>query len=447
MKTIWLKGTAAFAITFALGCVTAPPGHDTARQIQSATGLAGAIAFRTDTLPLNAPFQVSDSLTLSNAIEQALRQSPELQIALAKVRTAQADAHQSRLLPNPILDIALRFPEGGRNTIVETSVSADLIQVLQMPRRISASDAALRAASAHAVTTALDVITKTQSSYYTVHTLRSEVKLITQSTVHLDELLAIAQRRLKAGEITQLDVTTLKAEQAVATIDLRDSRLQLDLEELALTRLLGQPEGATDWRLASPLPAAHATGNKADNIARALRTRPEIQAERWQLASLEDKKALARLAWLEGAAAGLDAERNSDWSLGPSVSVPLPLFDWGQARRSKARAQAIAARHRLTQTLRQVVQEVRQAQSSLTQLGIIVRQAREKLIPLQTERVRLARAVYEAGQSDITPLRLAELDLVEAQLKLLHLNHRTTLSIIALDRATGGNMEDKPNDQ
>jgi outer membrane protein TolC len=239
----------------------------------------------------------------------------------------------------------------------------------------------------------------------------------------------------------------LKAEQAVAAIDLRDRKLQLDLEELTLARLLGQPSGATDWSLATPLPVIPVTENKADNIARALRARPEIQAERWQLASLEDKKALSRLAWLEGAAAGLDAERDSDWSLGPSANVPLPLFDWGQAWRTKARAQAIAARHRLTQTLRQVVQEVRQAQTSLAQLGIIARQAREELIPLQTERVRLARAVYEAGQSDITPLRLAELDLLEAQLKLLHLNHRTTLSIIALDHATGGNMKDKPNDQ
>ncbi|MDG2213911.1 MAG: TolC family protein [Verrucomicrobiota bacterium] len=434
-------------IALALGCATAPPGHDTARQIQSAAGLSDAIDFHIDALPLNAPAKVSDSLTLSKAIEQALHQSPKLQIALAEVRATQADAHQSRLLPNPILDIALRLPEGGGSTIVETSVSVDLIQVLQMPRRISASDAALRAASARAVTTALDAINKVQRSYYTVHALRSEVGLITQRTGHLDELLAIAQRRLKAGETTQLDVTTLKAEQAVAAIDLRDRKLQLDLEELTLTRLLGQPSGATDWSLATPLPAAPVTENKADNIARALRARPEIQAERWQLASLEDKKALARLAWLEGAAAGLDAERDSDWSLGPSANVPLPLFDWGQARRAKARAQAIAARHRLTQTLRQVVQEVRQAQTSLAQLGIIVRQAREELIPLQIERVRLARAVYEAGQSDITPLRLAELDLLEAQLKLLHLNHRTTLSIIALDHATGGNMKDKPNDQ
>ena len=369
-----------------------------------------------------------------------------MQIALAEVRVAQAEAHQSRLLPNPVLDIALRFPEGGGSTIVETSVSADLVKVLQMPRRISASDAALRAASARAVTIALDAIAKTQRGYFTVHALRSEVELITQRTSHLTELLAIAQARLKAGEITQLDVTTLKAEQTVAAIDLRDRKLQLDLEELALARLLGQPGGTTDWSLATPLPAIPTTGDESGNITRALRTRPEIQAERWQLASLKDHRALARLAWLKGAAAGLDAERDSDWSLGPSVDVPLPLFDWGQAQRAKARAQAIAARHRLTKTLRQIVQEVRQAQVSLAQLGVIVRQAREELVPLQTERVRLARAVYEAGQSDITPMRLAELDLLEARRKLLQLELRTALASTQLERSMGGAKENqKPN--
>ena len=427
-------------IVLTLGCATAPPGHDTARQIQSATGLGSAISFHTDALPLNAA-NPGNTLTLSSAIEQALRQSSELQIALAQVRVAQADAHQSRLLPNPVLDIILRFPEGGGSTIVETSVSADLINILQMPRRISASDAALRVASAQAVTAALDVIAITQRGYYTVCALRSEVELVTQRTSHLNELLAIAQRRLKAGEITQLDVTTLKAGQTVAAIDLRDSRLRLDLAKLALARLLGQPDGTTDWNLSTPLPTKPATGNTKDNIARALRLRPEIQAERWQLASLEDKKALARLAWLEGAAVGLDAERNSDWSLGPSVNVPLPLFDWGQTQRANARAQAIAARHRLTKTLRGIVQEVRQAQASLSQLGLITNQTREELVPLQTERVRLARAVYEAGQSDITPMRLAELDLLEANQKLLELELRNALASTQLERAMAGIKE------
>ena len=73
--------------------------------------------------------------------------------------------------------------------------------------------------------------------------------------------------------------------------------------------------------------------------------------------------------------------------------------------------------------------------------------ARTELVPLHEERVRLARIVFDAGQEDVTNLRLAELDLLETQLKLLRLDHRTTLAIIALYRATGGNKKEKPNDQ
>jgi outer membrane protein TolC len=74
------------------------------------------------------------------------------------------------------------------------------------------------------------------------------------------------------------------------------------------------------------------------------------------------------------------------------------------------------------------------------------RRARTELLPLHEERVRLARVVYEVGQSDVTVLRLAELDLLKAQLKVVRLEHRTAQAIIALDRATGGSAVEKLND-
>ena len=108
---------AFLALLVAAGCAVTPPGHDTARHIQSVASLATAIQFHTNALPAEAP-SAPNRLTLATAVERALRQSPELQIALANVRAAQADAHQSRLLPNPVLDIAFRFPEGGGRTVI-----------------------------------------------------------------------------------------------------------------------------------------------------------------------------------------------------------------------------------------------------------------------------------------------------------------------------------------
>ena len=433
-------------IVLTLGCVTAPPGHNTARQIQSVAGLPDAIAFHSNALPAEAA-PATDTLSLSAAIERALRQSPKVQIALANVHAAQADAHQARLLPNPVLDVTFRLPEGGGRTIIETRLASELVNILRRPKRISAADAVLRATSAKAITTTLDVVHQTQHHFFDAVGLRRETEILTQRTNRIGQLLKVAEARLVAGEGTQLDVVTFEAEQSTASIDLREASLKLSQANIALAHRLGQPRGRIDWQLATPLITQIALRGEPDAIAAGLRTRPEILTDRWQLTALEDQSALARLAWMEGATAGLDTERSADWSLGPSLALPLPIFDSGQAKRAKARAQAIAARQRLTQTTRQVAREIRQAHHAAAQLMTTASRARTKLVPLHEERVRLARVVFDAGQEDVTNLRLAELDLLEAQLRLLRLDHRTTLAIIALYRATGGNKEDKPNDQ
>jgi outer membrane protein TolC len=417
-----------------VSCAT-PPGPD----IRAAAGLADAVQFRTESLPTDAP-PIGNALDLPTAIERAVRQSPTLQAALAEVRVAQADARQSRLLPNPVLSVVFRYPKGGGSPVTETGLTADLAATLQMPRRNRAADNQLRAASAQAIAAALDVIADTEKTYHTANALRQEVALLGQDAGHVDRLLQIARHRFDAGEATRLDVATLEARQSETRIDLQERRLKLVREQLTLARLLGQPSRDTDLQLTTPLPVAAPTLPEADWLAAALHNRPEIQADRWQLAALEDGRALARLALLESTAAGLDTEREGDWSLGPSLTVPLPLFDWGQARRAKARALAIGARHRLTQTVRRTVQEVRQAHAAQAKLAAAAAQAREQLTPLQQQRVDLARAVYESGQSGITPLLLAELDLQKARLRAVQLELRAAVAAIELRRASGGDV-------
>ncbi|MBT6450659.1 MAG: hypothetical protein HOK62_08075, partial [Verrucomicrobiales bacterium] len=93
-----MKQTIKFLIlTAAIGCTTAPPSHNTTAQIQSAASLENAIVFHAEALPVEST-GAANSLRLPAAVERALRQSTEVQIALAEVRRAQAAAHQSRLL-------------------------------------------------------------------------------------------------------------------------------------------------------------------------------------------------------------------------------------------------------------------------------------------------------------------------------------------------------------
>jgi hypothetical protein len=91
------------------GC-RASPSVDPVRQIGEATNVKDAIEFRSVGEPVDVAEATTDSLSLQQAIERALRHDPDLQIALARVRSALADAKQARLLPNPVLSVALDSP-------------------------------------------------------------------------------------------------------------------------------------------------------------------------------------------------------------------------------------------------------------------------------------------------------------------------------------------------
>ncbi len=63
---------------------------------------------------------------------------------------------------------------------------------------------------------------------------------------------------------------------------------------------------------------------------------------------------------------------------------------------------------------------------------------RRELIPLQQQRRQQAEDAYRAGQTDVTPLFLAEQDLRATQARAIDIERETALAQIRLQRAVGG---------
>jgi len=425
---------ATVLIVFLSGCAATRPDPQAEATAVHALGLNGAITFRTEGGPLDEP-AAGSALTLADAVHRAVMTDPGLQAALARVRIAIAGADQARLLPNPVLSIVLRWGPGKAQ--IEASLAQELIQALQIPRRASAADNRLRQAAADAVTTALDVAAEVQERYASVQAMDTLIPLLQERLTLLRRLTETARARLEAGEGTRTDVTILDAQRVELEVEIAAAELQRREERIRLARLIGEPSSAAAWTLepwSAPVLIAEPESQWVDL---ALTNRPEVQAVAWELAALGDDYALARLLPWEGAGAGIEAERDDDWFVGPSVSTPLPVFDMGQASRARVTAEQVEARHNLTLAKRRVVEEVRVAYQTLAAGRANLDRIRNELIPLQQQRRQVTEDVYLV-ERDITPLLLAEQDLRTAQASAIDAERQAAIALIRLQRAVGG---------
>lgn len=428
----WVIGTALLAAS----CQS----HRPAIEVDAArlTGISGAIVFRDGVEPSALP-PSDGTLTFDQALRLCLRNDPRIQSALAKVRIAEAEAGQARLLPNPILALDFRFPtEAGTGQTVEASLAADILSLLQKPGQIGAADNRLRGSAADALTVVLDVLEEVEESYLAAQSFEPEIQNAQDRTALFHRMVAISQKRLDAGEGSRLEFLTLQSQLGQAELDERDLRQQLRLERLHLTRLIGAPGGPIVWKLEPAAPIAESIGPEEAFIESALQHRPELQAKQWELRALGDDLAAASFAPLAGGELGVHSEHDPTWRVGPALTVPLPLFDFGQAARKKIQAQRLAARADLQQLRAEIIQNVRTAYSAYLYARESQADMLQNLLPLQQQQRDQAQNAFQAGDADLSLLLLAEGDLRQLTLKSLELQEKAAVARAQLLRAAGG---------
>ncbi|MEZ5964264.1 MAG: TolC family protein [Planctomycetota bacterium] len=407
-------------------------------EILAATGVAADLTFAVEGRPLDEPEpELGDGrLGWEQALRTVVTTDPRIQEALARVRAAVAAAHQARALPNPILGLVLRWGPGAPQ--VEAGLTEAVVGLLRQPRRVRIADFELRAAAAHALTVALDVVLDVQAHYAQAQAADGLVPLLEQRAQALASLLDVAESRLRNGEGTQAEVATLASQRAQLEVEVAAARAQQRESRLRLARRVGVPSSAADWRLDRWRAPDLVAGDERAWIDAALAHRAELRTLDWRLAALDDERAGAGTLPLRDASVGIEAQRSPDWFSGPSLSVPVPVFDDGSPERARLDAEIAGLRHARTLAMRQAVEEVRVAFAAFEAQSDNLRRVREVLIPLQRRRREQAESAYRLGQADTTVLFLAEQDLRAAEAHALQLEREVSTARFRLQRAAGG---------
>ena len=347
-------------------------------------------------------------LTADDAVQVALLNNRDLQAMYSDLGVAQADLVQAGLLRNPVFDAAVQFHLGPVRPDLQLGVVFSLLDVLYVPLRKRVATAQFEEAKLRVTGSVLDFVLDVRHAFYTYQT--NEQMLELRKTI-VDALAASldASRRLhEAGNITDLDLARDRAATLRSRLELRSAEVAARQSRERLNILMGLSGTDTEWVSEQRLPDVRVDALTLDDVERnAVARSIDLGHARQRIVSAGQRLGYDRAtALIPSTEIGARAEKESDepWGVGPSVSVPIPVFDQGQARVARGTAELRRAQHeyhalavRIRATARALVDRVRGA-------GERALYFRDIVLPLQERIVSEAQLQYNAMQLGIFQL-------------------------------------------
>ena len=377
----FLCAPAALALlAVAGGCASLDPKPDidrAATTVRERSGFAPAWD-----QPWTGPLEAWDGagpLAVDQAVVTALRNNRAIRAEVEEIATGRADLVQAGLLPNPVLSLTLRFPfdpvSGG--TFIGTQAVQTFTALWLRPSRIRGADARLNAMVLGVSDKALRLVADVKAAHARIAYGQRSAEITRASIAAAGQLAAKVEKQRDAGVTTQLAVNRVR--QQVKTLDeeLRRRHRELAKDRRRMLELMGFAAASGDWTAFLPATEDEATHEPAPPepitedavIALATHQRLDVAATGALVAASAADLSVEERNRLKDLGLGVDYERDVDGkrTIGPVLSVPIPIFDTNKAQIAKAGSLARAALARHEAVVQRAVREARVAYIGMTQ--------------------------------------------------------------------------------
>lgn len=333
MKRVVIVIAAALSLT---GCATYR-----ARPLDLAPPLKPAPAMLTRTLPGGRTIDIARPLTPQVLAALAVLNAPALAAARARIGVAQAQVFAAGLLPDPNVQGGFGALLGGPAVApsIAGSLTADIAALITRGATLRAARARSAATQADVLWQAWQVASRAETLAVSLWADRRGMAALDRARGTLRQLVSASQRALASSNVT-LDQAAV-AEASLANLDAtRDAAAQqAQTDAAALAALLGlAPDAAI--RLARPIVPRLAPGAVAHLVTTLAFRRPDLIALRYGYRAADADLRAAILAQFPLVA--LTVNGGSDTSrvatIGPNVSLNLPVFNGNRGRIAVARA-------------------------------------------------------------------------------------------------------------
>lgn len=383
-------------------------------------------------------------LTADEAVQVALLNNHELQAVYEELNLAQADIVQAGLLRNPVFSGEIRFATSGGGTGVVLDVAQDFVSLLSMPLRKGRAEAAFEAAKVRVTAAVLDAGFGVRTAFYDYQAAEQTREMRATVLEATSASYELAKRLRAAGNFRELDVLNERTLYEQSKIDLAAAESHVVATREHLNAMMGLWGGQTQWHAAAHLPALPDQVSPAEGLeGKAVAASLDLALLRREAEVAARSAGIAKpFAWLDGADVGAAAERETDgqWSVGPSLALPIPLFDQGQATIGAAEARYRQAAERTIARAIEIRSRVRAAHAGVVAAHDRGRYYEKVILPLHQRTVDETQLHYNAMQVSAFQLLQARRDQVNAGAEYVASIHDYWEAQAALDQILAGRM-------
>ena len=385
--------------------------------------------------------ELSDGLSEDEAVRLAVWNNAALNETLAQLGVSRAQLLDAGLISDP--QFTLFFPLGVKQLEFTAFQAVDAIWL--QPIRVRAAGLDLDQVSQSMVQNGLDVIRDVRLAHASLILATDQAKLSREAAKLRQQIAELAGKRLDAGDISELEVTTsqIDAQQAHAAAD--RARHDVTLARDRLRVLLGMTMGESpEMSIESPeevqlaaLDSGHSTLDSL--LSDALVMRPDLRAAEIAIEAAGERAGLARRQFMNLDAvydANAKGQRGS-YESGPGLRMTLPIFNRNQGGIAIADAQWQQTARRYVTVRDQIALEVRTAYIQLHQASENLTAIRLKILPSLRTAEALARRNYEIGGVPYFLVLQTTGQYLDARIRELQLEADVRRATAELDRAVG----------
>jgi cobalt-zinc-cadmium efflux system outer membrane protein len=397
------------------------------------------------------------------ALQQVVRYSLQNNVDLKSFREEKGirEAGQTRagLLPNPTLELegeSGALTGSSSENSVSLGVSQEFLLSGKREKRLTLAERELELYRGQLADQERLRSAEVKAAFYAVILAEQRVALADRAIALNRQLLDVAKERLAAGDIPELELNLVKVELARSESSKITAADLLNQSQARLWTLMGVPAGEAP-AVAGNLDAGPAVSQTLVDLKRlALENRPDLKALQAEKGRGDTEISLAQAEALPNLTAGVALKRETTsielgglegkdtaYSIGIKLSMPIPVFDKNQAGLQEARARRNSSESRLSGAYKTVEREVATAYASLINADQTLSLYRMDIIPQFKENLELTQEAYRLGEVGILTVFEEQRKFSDVNAGYLEALHDRQLALLKLESAvatelTGG---------